>query len=121
MEVVLVINRAAESEDFSELSSTIQDTWKKPVRLIKDPTEIIEIATTLEGRVLVINQSDMMCNSYIPSLCEQYTLPYMGSDPLTSALCQDKASMKTILTLNKIPVPLVIYGMIKKIILGVLQ
>lgn len=41
----------------------------------------------------------------IPALCEMLGLPYTGSDPLTLALCLDKARSKQILHYYGIPTP----------------
>ncbi|HOX86911.1 MAG TPA: D-alanine--D-alanine ligase [bacterium] len=40
--------------------------------------------------------------SYIPMLCERLGLPYTGSDPLTLALCLNKARTKEILSYHQI-------------------
>jgi len=41
--------------------------------------------------------------SYVPMICERLGLPYTGSDPLTLALCLNKARCKEILSYHKIP------------------
>lgn len=41
--------------------------------------------------------------SYIPMLCERIGLPYTGSDPLTLAICLNKARTKEILSFHGIP------------------
>ncbi|MBN1542938.1 D-alanine--D-alanine ligase [candidate division KSB1 bacterium] len=41
--------------------------------------------------------------SYIPMLCERLALPYTGSDPLTLALCLNKARTKEILRYYLLP------------------
>ncbi|MDD5061151.1 MAG: D-alanine--D-alanine ligase [Candidatus Marinimicrobia bacterium] len=41
--------------------------------------------------------------SYVPLICERLGLPYTGSDPLTLALCLNKARCKEILSFYKIP------------------
>lgn len=43
--------------------------------------------------------------SYIPMLCEKYNIPYTGSDPLTLAICLNKARAKEILSYYLIPNP----------------
>lgn len=43
--------------------------------------------------------------SYIPLLCERLGLPYTGSDPLTLAICLNKARCKEILSYYGIPTP----------------
>lgn len=43
--------------------------------------------------------------SYVPAVCSMFAIPYTGSDVLTSALCQDKFSIKSALIVNKIPTP----------------
>jgi len=43
--------------------------------------------------------------SYVPMICERLGLPYSGSDPLTLAICLNKARAKEILSFHKIPTP----------------
>jgi D-alanine-D-alanine ligase len=43
--------------------------------------------------------------SYVPSICSKFGYTYTGSDVLTTALCQDKFSIKSALIVNKIPTP----------------
>ncbi len=43
--------------------------------------------------------------SYIPLVCERLGLPYTGSDPLTLAICLNKARTKEILNYYSIPTP----------------
>lgn len=43
--------------------------------------------------------------SYIPMICERLSLPYTGSDPLTLAICLNKARTKEILSYYSIPTP----------------
>lgn len=43
--------------------------------------------------------------SYIPMICERLDLPYTGSDPLTLAICLNKARTKEILNYYSIPTP----------------
>lgn len=43
--------------------------------------------------------------SYIPMICERLELPYTGSDPLTLAICLNKARTKEILNYHSIPTP----------------
>jgi len=43
--------------------------------------------------------------SYIPMICERLGLPYSGSDPLTLAICLNKARTKEILNYYSIPTP----------------
>lgn len=43
--------------------------------------------------------------SYIPMVCERLGIPYTGSDPLTLALCLNKARTKEILSYYSIPTP----------------
>jgi D-alanine-D-alanine ligase len=43
--------------------------------------------------------------SYVPLICERMGLPYSGSDPLTLALCLNKARAKEILSYHGIPTP----------------
>jgi D-alanine-D-alanine ligase len=43
--------------------------------------------------------------SYVPMICERLCLPYTGSDPLTLALCLNKARAKEILSYYHIPTP----------------
>ncbi|MFZ0389997.1 MAG: D-alanine--D-alanine ligase [Calditrichia bacterium] len=43
--------------------------------------------------------------SYIPMICERLNLPYTGSDPLSLALCLNKARAKEILGFHLIPTP----------------
>jgi len=44
--------------------------------------------------------------SYIPLICERQGLPYTGSDPLTLAICLNKARTKEILNYHSIPTPI---------------
>ena len=41
--------------------------------------------------------------AHVPAICEFYGVPYSGSDPLTLALCLDKARAKEILSYHGIP------------------
>jgi len=41
----------------------------------------------------------------LPAILEMLQIPYLGSDPLTLALCLDKGRTKEILSFNKIPTP----------------
>lgn len=43
--------------------------------------------------------------SYVPLICERLGLPYSGSDPLTLAICLNKARTKEILGYHLIPTP----------------
>jgi D-alanine-D-alanine ligase len=43
--------------------------------------------------------------SQIPSMLEMLRIPYTGSDPLTLALCLNKAMTKAILSFHRIPTP----------------
>ncbi len=43
--------------------------------------------------------------SYVPMICERLGLPYSGSDPLTLAICLNKARAKEILSFHHIPTP----------------
>ncbi len=43
--------------------------------------------------------------SYVPMVCERSGIAYSGSDPLTLALCLNKARAKEILSYHKIPTP----------------
>lgn len=43
--------------------------------------------------------------SYIPLICERLGLPYTGSDPLTLAICLNKARTKEVLNYYSIPTP----------------
>jgi len=43
--------------------------------------------------------------SYVPMICERLGLPYSGSDPLTLAICLNKARAKEILSYHHIPTP----------------
>jgi D-alanine-D-alanine ligase len=43
--------------------------------------------------------------SFIPMWCEKYNIPYTGSDPLTLAICLNKARAKEILSYYLIPNP----------------
>lgn len=43
--------------------------------------------------------------SHFPALCEALGIPYTGSDPLTLALCLDKARAKEVLTYHGVPTP----------------
>jgi D-alanine-D-alanine ligase len=43
--------------------------------------------------------------SLVPLLCESLDIPYIGSGPLTLALCLDKARTKEILTHHRLPTP----------------
>ena len=43
--------------------------------------------------------------SYIPMICERLNLPYTGSDPLTLAICLNKARAKEILNYHSLPTP----------------
>ncbi len=43
--------------------------------------------------------------SFIPMWCEKYNIPYTGSDPLTLAVCLNKARTKEILSYYLIPNP----------------
>lgn len=43
--------------------------------------------------------------SFVPLVCERLGFPYTGSDPLTLALCLNKARAKQILTYYSIPTP----------------
>jgi D-alanine-D-alanine ligase len=43
--------------------------------------------------------------SYVPLICERLGLPYSGSDPLTLAICLNKARAKEILSFHNIPTP----------------
>jgi D-alanine-D-alanine ligase len=44
--------------------------------------------------------------SYVPMICERLGLAYSGSDPLTLALCLNKARAKEILSFYNIPTPI---------------
>jgi D-alanine-D-alanine ligase len=58
---------------------------------------------------LVMNMAEGLTGdfreSYIPMVCERIGLPYTGSDPLTLALCLNKARAKEILGFYHIPTP----------------
>jgi D-alanine-D-alanine ligase len=41
--------------------------------------------------------------AHVPAICEFYGVPYSGSDPLTLALCLDKARTKEILRAHAVP------------------
>ena len=41
--------------------------------------------------------------SHVPAICEFWSMPYTGSDPLTLALCLDKGRTKEILSHHGIP------------------
>ena len=41
--------------------------------------------------------------SHVPAICEFWSMPYTGSDPLTLALCLDKGRTKEILAHHRIP------------------
>ena len=43
--------------------------------------------------------------SYVPLICERLRIPYSGSDPLTLAICLNKARAKEIMTINGITTP----------------
>ncbi len=43
--------------------------------------------------------------SYVPTFCEFWGIPYTGSDPLTLGICLDKARTKETLTHHRIPTP----------------
>jgi D-alanine-D-alanine ligase len=43
--------------------------------------------------------------SYVPMICERSGIAYSGSDPLTLAICLNKARAKEILSYHKIPTP----------------
>ncbi len=43
--------------------------------------------------------------SFIPMICERLGIPYTGSDPLTLAICLNKARTKEILNYYSIPTP----------------
>jgi|WetSurSiteA1Bulk_404760.scaffolds.fasta_scaffold00135_13 D-alanine-D-alanine ligase len=45
------------------------------------------------------------CNSYAPALLDNLRIPYFGLDSVSSSLCQDKSSTKTLLKYAKIPTP----------------
>lgn len=41
--------------------------------------------------------------AHVPAICEFWDVPYTGSDPLTLALCLDKARAKEILAYHRVP------------------
>ena len=41
--------------------------------------------------------------AHVPAICEFWNIPYTGSDPLTLALCLDKARAKEILAYHRVP------------------
>ena len=41
--------------------------------------------------------------AHVPALCEFWNIPYTGSDPLTLALCLDKARAKEVLAYHRVP------------------
>ncbi|MDX1429711.1 MAG: ATP-grasp domain-containing protein, partial [Rhodothermales bacterium] len=43
--------------------------------------------------------------SYVPTFCEFWGVPYTGSDPLTLATCLDKARAKEVLSFHGVPTP----------------
>ncbi|HOK04782.1 MAG TPA: hypothetical protein P5270_09595 [Victivallales bacterium] len=45
-----------------------------------------------------------MRESFVPMICERYSIPYTGSGPLSLAICLNKFRTKEILAWNKIPV-----------------
>jgi len=49
--------------------------------------------------------------AHVPAICEFWSVPYTGSDPMTLALCLDKGRTKEILSHNRIPTaPFVVVG-----------
>ena len=49
--------------------------------------------------------------AHVPAICEFWSVPYTGSDPMTLALCLDKGRTKEILAHNRIPTaPFLVVG-----------
>lgn len=70
-----------------------------------DRTNILERKPNLVFN-LVEGSRGNYSNSLAPSFFDDIGIKYVGFDPLTSCLCQDKHSAKTLLSLNKLPTPL---------------
>jgi D-alanine-D-alanine ligase len=43
--------------------------------------------------------------AHVPALCEFWSMPYTGSDPMTLSICLDKARTKEILGFHRVPTP----------------
>ncbi|MGH7623360.1 MAG: hypothetical protein ACREMU_13540, partial [Gemmatimonadaceae bacterium] len=66
-----------------------------PERLRAERPDIVfNIAEGLRG----VNRE-----AHVPAICEFYGIPYSGSDPLTLAMCLDKARTKECLEYHQVP------------------
>ncbi len=75
----------------------IEANEEAPQKILKNrPSFAFNMAEGLSG---------VSRESQIPALLEMFGVPYLGSDPLTLALCLDKSRAKEILTFHGIPTP----------------
>lgn len=91
-ETVAAIRAAIASRHEVHLIEADEDAFDKLRRL--RPNIVFNIAEGLYGRAR---------ESHIPAILEMLRIPYTGSDPLTLAICLDKARCKEILRYYNIP------------------
>ena len=96
------------------------DSWET-IQAVRDAIAEIHDVTLIEADEfaferlrdkrpdIVFNMSEGMYGvsreAQIPAMLEFLQIPYTGSDPLTLAICLDKARTKEIITQNQIPTP----------------
>jgi D-alanine-D-alanine ligase len=101
----------AEGDSFETIQAVI-DALKSNVHKVTGVEADDELFSRLESMKpeLVFNIAEGLFGdfreSYVPLICERAGVPYTGSDPLTLAICLNKARTKEILSYFKVPNPL---------------
>ncbi|MDQ7778563.1 MAG: ATP-grasp domain-containing protein [Planctomycetota bacterium] len=93
-ETVTAIRAALETRHETHLVEADEDSFAR-FRTLR-PDIVFNVAEGVHGRAR---------ESHVPCMLEMLRIPYTGSDPLTLALCLDKARCKEILQVHGIPTP----------------
>ncbi|MEJ2635308.1 MAG: ATP-grasp domain-containing protein [Calditrichia bacterium] len=74
-----------------------------------EANDAVEANLIKHGPELVFNMAEGLFGDFreskVPIICEQLGIPYTGSDPLTLAICLNKARAKEVLSYYLIPTP----------------